>query len=267
MLAARSDTELGVVAEACRAAGAPEVDTCAADIATAVDVERLHAATRDLLGVVDVWVNTASVLVAGDLVDCPPADLERLIATNVLGTMLTSRAALRIFDEQGFGTLINVSSLLGLVPNPLVPSYCSTKFAIRGLTLAIQQSRRPSSIRCCLVTPGPIDTPMFADAANHTGRELQAIPPAGSPWRVAATIVRCARRPRRTTTMGITGWTLLAGHRVLPRFTEWFVAAGVGGPAHTFVAGGAHGGHPAAPTGMRPGGRWLAPCGLASAHR
>jgi short-subunit dehydrogenase len=224
VLAARSADELEIVAATCMAAGAVSVAISAIDIASAADVDRLHSTAHRALGRVDVWVNTASVLVAGDLVDCPPADLERLVATNVLGTMLTSRAALRLFDAQGSGTLINVSSLLGLVPNPLVPTYCSTKFAIRGLTLALQHSARPAAIRCCVVVPGPIDTPMFSDAANHTGRALRSIPPAGSPWRVAASIVRCARRPRNVVTTGVTGWSLLLAHRLLPGFTEWFVA-------------------------------------------
>jgi short-subunit dehydrogenase len=138
--------------------------------------------------------------------------------------MLTSRAALATFDEQGRGTLVNVSSLLGIVPNPLVPAYVSTKFAVRGLTLALQQTPRPRSIAVCLVMPGPIDTPMFTHAGNHTGRPLRAIPPAISSWRAAAAIVACVRRPRRTMTTGFTGWALLIGHRVVPRAVEWGVA-------------------------------------------
>jgi len=224
VLASRDSDELANVSRDCLARGARSVATCVVDNACAADVDRLGEVARHELDVVDVWVELAAVLVAGDLVACPADDLERIVATNVLGSMLGARAALRLFDAQGRGTLINVSSLLGLVPNPLVPAYCATKFAVRGLTLALQQSPRPRSIRVCLVVPGPIDTPMFARAGNHTGRQLRSIPPAASPWRVAATVVRCARRPRRTTTTGVTGWGLLLAHRVAPRPTEWGVA-------------------------------------------
>jgi short-subunit dehydrogenase len=256
LLAARQHAELEVVAARCRAVGATTVEVEAIDSAVAADVDRLaEHATRAMNGV-DVWINTASVLVAGDLTACPVGDLERIVATNVLGTMLLSRAALRCFDRQGHGTLINLSSLLGLVPNPLVPSYCMTKFAIRGLTIALRQSRRPRAIKVCAVVPGPIDTPIFDGAANYTGHELRAIPPAASPWRVAATVVRCARRPRKTTTTGFTGWGLLLAHRLAPGPTEWVVArasaslltrtsevAGTSGvlfrpPVHGAVAGG-----------------------------
>jgi short-subunit dehydrogenase len=224
LLAARSDGDLAGVAVACRSRGAELVVTEAVDIARAEDVQRLEAAARRHLGGADIWINTASVLLAGDLTVCPVAELEQLVAVNLTGTVLTTRAALTLFDEQGHGTLINTSSLLGLVTNPLVPVYCATKAAIRQLTMAVRRSPRPRAVRICVVLPGPIDTPIFASAGNHTGRPLRAIPPAASPWRVAAAIVRCARRPRRTTTTGVTGWGLLAAHRLAPRLTDWGVA-------------------------------------------
>jgi short-subunit dehydrogenase len=228
VLAARGADELRTVAEECRALGAPAVVTCPIDIGHPPDVERLGRVARAELGEVDVWVNAAAVLLAGDLTDCPVDDIERIIDTNVLGTTLLAREALSTFDERGRGTLINVSSLLGLVPNPVVPAYCMTKFAVRGLTVTLQRSRRAGSIDICLVLPGPVDTPMFVTAANHTGRELRSIPPAESPWRIAAAIVRCARRPRRTVTVGVTGWGLLLAHRVVPGLVEWGVACFAG---------------------------------------
>jgi short-subunit dehydrogenase len=224
LIAARSTDELAAVAAECRVLGALAVSTCAVDIGDGLDVARLERVVRAELVVVDVWVNCAAVLVVGDLTVTLVEELDRIVATNVLGTAMLTRVALIVFDEQRHGTLINVSSLLGLVQNPVVPAYCMTKFAIRGLTTTLQRSRRPGAIDICLVMPGPVDTPVFTNAANHTGRRLRSIPPAGSPWRIAAAIVRCARRPRRTVTVGVTGWILLIGHRVTPRLAEWVVA-------------------------------------------
>ena len=224
VIAARNAEELIVVAAMCRELGAGSVATCGVDIGCPADVERVTGVARDELEAVDVWVNVAAVLAAGDLTDSPVADLERIVATNVLGVALTTRAALGIFDGQGWGTLINVSSLLGVVPNPLVPAYCMTKFAVRGLTITLQRACRPRSVAVCLVLPGPVDTPMFTHAANHTGRPLRAIPPAASPWRVAQAVVRCVCRPRRVVTVGVTGWGLLLAHRIAPRPVEWAVA-------------------------------------------
>lgn len=65
-------------------------------------------------------------------------EIRRLVETNVLGTVLCARAALATFQAQGNGTLVIVGSLLSLFPNPLVPLYSMSKFAIRGLALNLQ---------------------------------------------------------------------------------------------------------------------------------
>lgn len=142
----------------------------------------------------------------------------------MVGATLSCRTALATFEEQGHGVLVIVGSLLGLVPNPLVPLYSMTKFATRGLALNLRQAvAGHPGVQVGLVLPGPVDTPMFERAANHTGRQLRAIPPAIAPERVAAAIVACARRPRRQTTAGGVSYLLLASHRLTPRLAEWLV--------------------------------------------
>jgi short-subunit dehydrogenase len=224
VLAARDRDALEDVAGRCRELGvaATVVET---DIADAGAVERLRETAVSTLGRVDTWVNCASVLLSGHLGTEPVDELRRVVDIDVTGTMLASRAAMAIFREQRHGVLINVSSLLGVVPNPLVPVYCASKFAIRGLSLCLHhEARRLPGVHVCTVLPGPVDTPMFSSAANHTGRRLRAIPPAMSAERVAARIVRCARRPRREATIGVTGHLISLGHRVAPVLTSWVVA-------------------------------------------
>jgi NAD(P)-dependent dehydrogenase (short-subunit alcohol dehydrogenase family) len=181
------------------------------------------ATTR--FGHIDTWINTASALVVGDLVDVPPHDILRVIESNVAGMALASRAALEHFRWRQAGVLVNVSSMLGMIPNPMVPVYVMTKFAIRGLTLSLHEATRGmGDVRACVVMPGPIDTPMFRNAANHTGRELRAIPPAISPERVATVVLRSVKRPRRQRVAGTTSALLMAGERVAPRLTETLTA-------------------------------------------
>ncbi|HVM19162.1 MAG TPA: SDR family NAD(P)-dependent oxidoreductase [Egibacteraceae bacterium] len=239
VLAARSVDDLHDVATACEAVGgsAMVVET---DIAIPTDIDRLAQATVDRYGRVDVWVEAAAVLVAGHLEDHTPDDVKQLVDVNVTGAALGARAALQVFRRQGAGVLVLVSSILGLVPNPLVPAYVMSKFAIRGLALSLRQAvLGDRDIHVCSVLPGPVDTPMFQRAGNRTGRQLRAIPPAAAPERVAAAIVRCATRPRRQTTAGLLAWWVLASHRAAPRVTEWAVAQysarlltrGVGEPA------------------------------------
>src|SRR6478735_11199032 len=100
-----------------------------------------------------------------------------------------------------------------------------SKFAVRVLSLCLHEaSRATPGVRVCLIVPPALDTPMFDRAANHVGHRLRAIPPAVSAERVAATIVRTARRPRRQRTVGASGAFLAVAHRLQPRLTETAVA-------------------------------------------
>jgi NAD(P)-dependent dehydrogenase (short-subunit alcohol dehydrogenase family) len=224
VVVARTSDAVAAVAEECRHRGAPALGVVA-DISRPDDVDRIVTRATERFGGIDTWINTAAALVVGDLTAQPPDEIASLVATNVLGTTLASRAAMRHFRSRNAGVLINTSSLLGVVPNPVVPTYSMSKFAVRGLTLSLHQSTwRRSPIRACVILPGPIDTPLFARAANHTGRPLRAIPPAFSAERVAAAVIRSVRRPRRQRTTGLTGALIVLGLHVLPRFTETFVA-------------------------------------------
>lgn len=225
VLAARDELALHQVVEECRAVGATAL-AVAADLSRPADLEHLADYTAARFGRIDTWINVAAALVAGPLDQVPEDELSELVQVNVTGTLLASRAAIARFRRQGRGVLINCSSLLGVVPNPVVPAYTMSKFAIRGLTLALHHDPHlKPGIRCCVVLPGPMDTPMFARAANHTGRRLRAVPPSCAPERAAAAIVSLARRPRRQVVVGWTGRLALLGSRVLPAFTEWAVSA------------------------------------------
>jgi short-subunit dehydrogenase len=225
VIVSRTADHVETVADECRLAGASAAIGVAADISKPDDVDRIVSEATARFGTIDTWINAAAPLVVGEIHQQAVTDIEQLIATNVLGTTLASRAAMNHFRTRNAGVLINMSSLLGVVPNPIVPTYSMSKFAVRGLTLSLHQSTwHRSPIHVCAILPGPIDTPMFARAANRSGRAIRAIPPSFSPDRVAAAIIRSVRRPRRQRTTGITGALIVVGLRVLPRFTETFVA-------------------------------------------
>lgn len=224
VVVARDAASVAEVVRECVEAGARAVGVVG-DNASAADVDRIVATALERFGHVDTWINAASALVVGRLETQPVEDIERLVATNVLGNALTSRAAMRQFERQGHGVLVNVSSLLGMVPNPVVPTYVMTKFAIRGLSLSLHEAAaRHRDIRVCTVLPGPIDTPMFGRAANRSGRAIRAIPPSISPERAAAAVLRSVRRPRRQRTTGALGALIMLGLRVAPRPTQSMVA-------------------------------------------
>jgi len=224
VVAARGPDALAEVADACRARGVAAL-AVPGDVADAAAVDELGARAVATFGRIDVWVEAAAVLLAGRFGEEPVDEVERLVATNVLGSVHGARTALRQFRRQGHGTLVLVSSVLGVVQNPVVPVYVMSKFAVRGLGLSLRHlvAQEPG-IAVTVVLPGPIDTPMFERAANHTGFGLRSVPPAIAPERVAAAVVSAARRPRRQVPVGFTARAILLADRVAPRLTEWTVA-------------------------------------------
>lgn len=224
VLAARDAEALDTVVRECAKRGGTAL-AVPTDITDADSIEHLADRAVATFGRIDTWVNAAAVLVVGTLDTLPVRDIDQLIATNVRGTLLAARAALKQFRRQEGGVLIDVSSVLGIVPNPYVPAYSMSKFAVRGLSLALHHARpQHPGVRVSVVLPGPMDTPMFDRAANHAGRRPRSVPPACAPERAAAAIVRCARRPRRQVTVGASAKLIALGVRVIPSFTEWAVA-------------------------------------------
>lgn len=226
VLVARDRAGLDEVAAACARGGeAPRPLVVSADVSEPDAMDRVADQAVECFGRIDVWVHAASVLVTGDLADHPLDEIRQLIEINVVGCANGARAALRCFRAQGDGVLVIVSSLLGVLPNPLAPMYVASKFATRGLALSLRHAvAAEPDIHVTALLPGPIDTPIFDRAANHTGAELRAIPPATAPERVAAAVVARARRPRRQSTTGAASRALLFGHRLAPRLAEWVTA-------------------------------------------
>ena len=205
VLAARSVAGLERAATDCRALGG-EALVVPTDVSRAGDVAQLAAAAVAHFGAIDAWVNNAGVAAFGRFEELPPADVERVIATNVTGYAWGSQEAIRCFRRQGHGTLVNVASANGRIASPFTTAYVLTKFANLGLTqsLRLELDDEPD-IHVCGVLPASVDTPLYQHAANYTGRSIGPAGPAFSPDRVADAVLRCIDDGRREVKVGWTG--------------------------------------------------------------
>ncbi len=141
-----------------------------ADVTDADALEHIAADTVGRTGKLDAWVNNAAVRQYGRFEEVPLEEWRRVLDVNLFGYVHGARAALPWFREQGAGVLINVASVLAKVPSPLQSAYVTSKYAIRGLTESLRQELLDApEIELCTVLHGPIDTPFFQHAANHTG--------------------------------------------------------------------------------------------------
>ena len=226
VLTARRDRALREVADECSARGAAVV-VCAADTTDAAAVEDVARRAVDRFGRLDVWVNAAAVTAFGPFLEMPLADFRRVLDVNVMGYVHGARAALSYLRQQDSGVLVNVSSVLGAVSMPYGHGYAMSKFAVRALSGSLRQELRLDGLRgvkVCTVMPASIDTPMFQNAANYTGRKVRAMPPVYSPERVARTIVGVVRLPRREVVVGPLGHALVQQAKLAPGLTERLVA-------------------------------------------
>jgi NAD(P)-dependent dehydrogenase (short-subunit alcohol dehydrogenase family) len=192
------------------------------DVTDPAAVDDLAEDVVGRFGRLDAWVNNAAVHLFGRFEETPYADWRRVVDTNLFGYVHGARAALPYFREQGHGALVNVGSMLSTVPAPLQSAYVTSKFAIKGLTDCLRQELQDApDVTVTLVLPGPIDTPLFQSAGNHTGHRVQAASPTIDATRVADAIVSALERPRREVPIGLTTTRpVMAARKLLPGTTE-----------------------------------------------
>lgn len=136
----------------------------------------LIADTVRQFGRLDVLVNNAGVVKFGSIETMPLEDWNRDIAVSLTGTFLGCKHALPAMRSSGGGSIINMGSVAALVGIPPVPAYTAAKGGIRSLTrlVAVQCARDQSNVRCNIIHPGSIDTPMIrsviGDEAANTGQ-------------------------------------------------------------------------------------------------
>lgn len=220
VLAARGEEALQATLRECEQFGGGGM-VVPTDVGQAEQVDRLADLALEAYGRIDVWINNAAVSLFGRLEETPREDYEQVLRTNLLGSVNGSRAAIRQFREQGEGRLINVASMVGHTGQPYTSAYVSSKWAIRGLTECLRMELADAPhITASTVLPASIDTPIFQQAGNYTGRPVKAMKPVYPPQQVAAAIVRMARSSRREALVGNAGRLLALVRTLLPPLGE-----------------------------------------------
>lgn len=161
----------------------------AADVTQEVEVVRLFDQVETRFGNVRGLVNAAGIAGPFGLVrDLTPDDIGTVLATNVAGTVLCCREAVRRMS--GGGVIVNLSSVAARLGAPGVGVlYAASKGAIDSLTIGLAQEVAPAGIRVNAVRPGVIDTEMQPPGRIAQIQDKLPMRRAGRPEEVAATIV------------------------------------------------------------------------------
>jgi len=144
-----------VVAEIAREGG--KAIAVQANVARKTDIERLFAETKSAYGRLDILVNNAGVYEFSPLEKVTEDHFHKQFNLNVLGLILCSQAAAKLFDPSG-GSIINISSLVSTLGFPNAAVYSGTKGAVDAITRSLAKELGPSKIRVNAINPGMVET-------------------------------------------------------------------------------------------------------------
>lgn len=226
VIAARRGDLLRDIAARAEAMGAQAL-AVPTDISRPEDVERLRNAAVARFGHVDTWIDFAGVAAIGPFWEVPLADHARVIDVNLKGFVFASYAAVNLFRQQGYGTLINLGSVESEIPIAYHASYAATKAGIRNLDLALGQELRLaglSRIKVVTIEPWAVATPFWAHAADYTGK-APCMGTMDEPGKVVDAIIWSSLYPQPDLPVGWKAQAAWFGAHVSPWLTDRIAAA------------------------------------------
>ena len=143
------------------------------DVTSQEDWDRAIQTAEDRFGKVDVLVNNAAIVLRKNIEETTGEDWDNIMEVNAKGVFLGTRAAIPAMRRAGGGSIINISSISGLVSiGP--PAYIATKGAVRLFTKSTAIQHAADNIRANSIHPGSVDTDMRRDGlGSQTPEEIQ----------------------------------------------------------------------------------------------
>ena len=147
----------------------------AGDVADADAVERLFAETESRFGDCDILINNAGMVAPNRIENISVADWDRMFAVNVRGAFLTCKRAVRSMIAKRAGAIVNVASISGVLGAEKFPgftSYNASKAAMIAFTEALAVEVKDFGVRVNCVSPGSVDTQMWAGVSGNAPAEM-----------------------------------------------------------------------------------------------
>ncbi|MBD2208647.1 SDR family oxidoreductase [Calothrix sp. FACHB-156] len=202
------------------------------DVKEPSQVSKLVEKSLAHYGYIDILVNNAGIYASGPVEEFSLSDWHQVLDTNLWGYIHTIEALLPHFLERGSGTIVNVSSIGGKVPTAYLVPYCTSKFAVTGLTEALEAELKPKNILVCGIYPNLIKS-NFLDKAVFRGKNEQDLqqrrqqlqnvvqnPVIEKPENVADAIWNAVQNQKTEVMVGSANFSQTV-YRLFPGFTKW----------------------------------------------
>ena len=165
-------------AEGVRASGV-RCETFKGDVATREDVEALFKGVNEAFGRLDILVNNAGVTRDNLMMRMKEDEFDEVLRTNLKGTYLCTRAALRPMVRARWGRIVNVSSVVGLVGNAGQANYAASKAGIIGFTKSVAREVAQRGITANVVAPGYVETELTGSLSEEVKEGIRGQVPMG----------------------------------------------------------------------------------------
>jgi NAD(P)-dependent dehydrogenase (short-subunit alcohol dehydrogenase family) len=152
------------------------IRTVRLDVTTPAEVQKAVAAAKEAFGRIDVVVNNAGYGFIGAFEEMTPDEFKGQIDTNFWGVVNVTRAVLPVLREQGFGHIIQITSVGGRLGVPGLSAYHAAKFAVEGLSETLAQEIKPLGLKLTIVEPGGFRTD-WAGASMAFAKPIKAYAP------------------------------------------------------------------------------------------
>jgi 3-oxoacyl-[acyl-carrier protein] reductase len=156
-----------------------ECETFKGDVASPEDVEALMKGVGEAFGPVEILVNNAGTTRDNILLRMKDAEFDEVLATNLKGTYLCTRAVLRGMVRARWGRIVNISSVVGLLGNAGQANYAASKAGIIGLTKSVAREVAGRGITANAVAPGYVETELTGELPEKIKEQILDQVPVG----------------------------------------------------------------------------------------
>ncbi|WP_406632738.1 oxidoreductase [Amycolatopsis sp. WGS_07] len=155
------------------ATGGDRVRTAALDVTDPAQIDAVVRTALDEFGRIDVLVNNAGHGSVGAVEELTLTDLRAVMEVMFFGAVAMTKAVVPLLREQGSGTIVQMSSMGGLLAPPAFGAYCAAKFALEGMSEALAAEVAPLGVKVLIVEPGAFRT-SFGGTAMHRSQRIDA---------------------------------------------------------------------------------------------